>query len=72
MGKVAQQKASRSQTKLFGQRMIDDHTQNTTQLAQLAQSQGVTLDHKLPADAESEMKKLSGLSGTAGTTIPQL
>lgn len=65
MGKIAQQKASRSQTKLFGQRMIDDHTQNTTQLAQLAQSQGVTLDRKLPADAESEMKKLSGLSGAA-------
>ncbi len=63
MGKLAEQKGSGSQTRLFGQRMVADHTQNGQQLAGVASAAGTNLAKTLPAEAKAEMAKLSKLSG---------
>ena len=43
LGKLATQKASASEVKQFGQRMVDDHSKANDQLKQIATSKGVNL-----------------------------
>lgn len=43
LGRLAVSKASNSDVKAFGQRMVDDHSKANDQLMQLAQTKGVTL-----------------------------
>jgi putative membrane protein len=43
LGRLAVNKASNSDVKAFGQRMVDDHSKANDQLMQLAQTKGVTL-----------------------------
>lgn len=43
LGQLAVSKASNSDVKAFGQRMVDDHSKANDQLMQLAQTKGVTL-----------------------------
>ncbi len=66
-GQQAEQSASSSDVKAFGQRMVTDHTQNDQQLTSMAQTLGVSLEGKAfqkeQKDAEKNMKKLQGKSG---------
>ena len=63
LGKLATQKASASEVKQFGQRMVDDHSKANDQLKQLATSKGVNLPTDLDHATKREMDKLSKLSG---------
>ncbi len=66
-GQQAEQSASSSDVKAFGQRMVTDHTQNDQQLTGMAQTLGVSLEGKAfqkeQKDAQKSMKKLQGKSG---------
>jgi putative membrane protein len=68
-GHMAEQAASSSDVKAFGQRMVTDHGQNDQQLTGMAQTLGVNLKGKAYTsklkDAESSMKGLHGKTGTA-------
>lgn len=61
--KIAQQKSSNDNVKNFAQKMLDDHTKAQDQLQQLAQSKGVSLPTQLDKTHQSEINKLSALSG---------
>jgi putative membrane protein len=63
LGRLASQKASSTDVKSFGQRMVTDHGQANQRLMQIAAQKNVTLPTALPADKRKEMDKLSGLSG---------
>lgn len=66
-GQQAQQSATSSDVKAFGQRMVTDHTQNDQKLTSMAQTLGVSLEGKAfqkeQKDAEKTMKKLQGKTG---------
>lgn len=63
LGKIAQQNASSSRIKKFGEKMVKDHTKIAADLKVLADSKKVSLPTSLPA-ADSkhveEMKKMTG------------
>ena len=63
LGKVAAQRASSSDVKEFGQRMITDHTKANHELKDLAARKNVTLHERLDAKQEAEVTRLSKLSG---------
>lgn len=63
MGQLAQSNGSSQKVKDFGQKLVDDHTQNNQQLQQLAQQKGVQLsDEEKPAE-QSTKSKLENVKG---------
>jgi putative membrane protein len=65
MGRLAVQHGSSAAVKQFGQRMVDDHSQANSELMQLASTKGITLPTGLDAKHQSEIAKMSQLSGAA-------
>ncbi len=63
LGKLAVEKASNSEVKKFGQRMVDDHTKANNELKQLASQKNVTLPQDLSAKDKAMKAKLENLSG---------
>lgn len=63
LGKIAAQRASSSDVKEFGQRMVTDHTKANDELKDLASRKNVTLHEGLDAKQQAEVKRLSKLSG---------
>ncbi len=64
LGQLAQQKASSSAVKQFGERMVNDHTKANDQLKQVAGEEHVTLPQSPSAAQKAEIQRLSKLSGT--------
>jgi putative membrane protein len=65
LGKVASEKASSSQVKDFGARMVKDHSQANDELKDLAQKKGIAISPKLDTRHEAQVERLSKLSGSA-------
>ncbi len=65
LGRLATQKASRSEVKEFGQMMVDDHSKANTQLTKIAQGEGITPPATLKAEDKATQDHLSKLSGEA-------
>ena len=65
LGKVAGEKASSSQVKDFGARMVKDHTQANDELKGIAEKKGVTLSSSLDARHQAMVDRMSKLSGPA-------
>jgi putative membrane protein len=63
LGKIAAQRASSSDVKEFGQRMVTDHTKANDELKDLASRKNVTLHEGLDAKQQAEVSRLSKLSG---------
>jgi putative membrane protein len=63
LGQLAQQKASSSDVKDFGRRMVTDHSKAGDQLKALAAKKGVTLPEAVAGKDKSTSDKLSKLSG---------
>lgn len=64
LGNLAAQKASSTEVKNFGERMVQDHTKANDQLKQIASNKGVNLPSQ-PSHAQlAEKKRLQKLSGT--------
>ena len=63
LGQLAQQKASSSQVKQFGQRMVQDHNQANTKLMQVFQQKGVTPPATVGARYTAMREQLASLSG---------
>lgn len=64
LGQLAQQKASSSAVKQFGERMVNDHTKANDQLKQVAGEEHVTLPQAPSAAQKAEIQRLSKLEGT--------
>ena len=63
MGQLAAQKGSSDDVKQFGQKMVQDHTQMTDQVKQVAQQLGVSEPKGLSKKDKAEVAKLNTLSG---------
>lgn len=63
MGKLAAERGGSAVVKLFGQRMIDDHTKANMELNQLAAGKNIALPQELSSEQKSMMEKLSKLAG---------
>jgi putative membrane protein len=63
LGQLAAEKASSSEVKKFGQRMVDDHSKVNDELKQLAASKGVDLPQEPSAKHKATKARLSKLSG---------
>jgi putative membrane protein len=62
-GQLATQKASSSDVKAFGQKMVDDHTALNNEMAPIADSMGVKAPKNMNKKDQAEYDKLNGLSG---------
>jgi putative membrane protein len=65
LGRLASQKASRSEVKEFGQMMVTDHTKANDQLKKIAQGKGLAGPHALKPEHKEAQDQLSKLSGEA-------
>jgi putative membrane protein len=63
MGQLAQNNASSAKVKDFGQKLVDDHTQNQQQLQQIAQQKGVDLKSEEKPDEQASKNKFEGMKG---------
>ena len=63
LGRLAAEKGASDEVRQFGRRMVDDHTKANEELTQLASSKGLTLPTAPDSKHQSEMQKLSALSG---------
>jgi putative membrane protein len=63
LGKLAAQKASSPDVKQFAQKMVDDHTKTNEQLKQVASKENISLPDGLDSKHQSQIDKLSKLSG---------
>lgn len=63
LGDVAQKNASSDQVKQFGARMVQDHSKANDELKQVASSKGVDLPSALDRKHQSEVDRMSKLSG---------
>lgn len=63
LGQLAAQKGSSDEVKVFGQKMVDDHTKLNNDMAQIADSMGVMLPKTMDKDDQAEYDKLDKLSG---------
>jgi putative membrane protein len=63
MGQLAQSNGSSQKVKDFGQKLVDDHTQNNQQLQQLAQQKGVQLSVQEKPAEQSTKSKLENVKG---------
>jgi len=64
LGTLAVQKGG-PEVKVFGQKMVDDHTAINKDMADVADGLGVMLPKKMAKDDQAEYDKLNGLSGDA-------
>jgi putative membrane protein len=65
LGRLAAERGSSDGVKQFGQRMVDDHSRANSELMQLTSARGVNVPASLDAKHQSEMTKMSQLSGAA-------
>jgi putative membrane protein len=65
LGKVAQDKASASNVKDFGAKMVTDHSAANDKLKAIAEQKGWNVPDKLDAKHQAVVDKLSGMSGAA-------
>ncbi len=63
MGQLAQSNAASPKVKDFGQKLVDDHTQNSQQVQQLAQQKGVQLQDQEKPDEQSMKTKMENMKG---------
>ena len=63
LGQLAVEKASSSDVKKFGQRMVDDHSKANDELKQLASQKNVDLPQDLSAKDKATKSTLEKLSG---------
>jgi putative membrane protein len=63
LGKLAKEKASSSEVKQFGERMVTDHSKANEELKSIASQKGVTLPTTLNAKDQATKDRLSKLSG---------
>ncbi|HEX8162784.1 MAG TPA: DUF4142 domain-containing protein [Pyrinomonadaceae bacterium] len=63
MGKLAAERGGSAAVKLFGQRMVDDHTKANMELNRLAAGKNIALPQDLSSEQKSMMDKLSKLAG---------
>jgi putative membrane protein len=63
LGQLAAEKASSSEVKKFGQRMVDDHSKANDELKQLASQKNVDLPQGLSAKDKATKATLEKLSG---------
>lgn len=63
LGQLATQNASNADVKMFGQRMVDDHSKANDQLKQLAAKQNITLPSDIDAKDQATYDRLSKLHG---------
>lgn len=63
LGRLAAQQGASDAVKQFGQKMVDDHTQASTELTTLATSKGITLPTSIDDKHRQDVTKLSALSG---------
>ena len=63
MGQLAQSNASSDKVKQFGQKLVDDHTQNNQQLQQIAQQKGVQLEDQEKPDEQAAKAKFEKMKG---------
>jgi putative membrane protein len=63
LGNLAKEKASSSEVKQFGERMVTDHSKANEQLKSIASEKGVTLPTTLDAKDQATKERLSKLSG---------
>jgi putative membrane protein len=63
LGKLAVQRASNSEVKAFGQRMIDDHSKANDKLKALADSKSISLPKEVSAEQKAMRDKLATKSG---------
>lgn len=65
LGQLAQQKASDTAVKSFGEQMVTDHSKANDELKTLASSKGLTLPSDMSAKEKADYDRLSKLSGAA-------
>ena len=65
IGQLAQQKSTNAEVKSFGQELVTDHSQASTEATSLAQTMKITVPTKPNRKAQTEYEKLSKLSGSA-------
>jgi putative membrane protein len=65
LGRLAAEKASSSEVKQFGQRMVADHSKANDQLKQIAANKGLTLPTQPSPKNRAKQERLSKLSGDA-------
>jgi putative membrane protein len=63
MGQLAQSNGSSDNVKQLGQKLVDDHTQNSQQLQQIAQQKGVQLEDQEKPDEQSMKTKMEKMKG---------
>lgn len=63
LGQLAQQKAQSADVKSFGQKMVQDHTQANSELAQIVSTKGMTPPTDVDQKHKDVMSKLTALSG---------
>jgi putative membrane protein len=63
LGQLAAEKASSSDVKQFGQRMVDDHTKANDELKQLASRKKIAIPQELNAKDKATKARLDKLSG---------
>lgn len=63
LGKIAQERASRSQVKEFGRRMQTDHTKANDELKKIAAKKDIKLPSQLEGKQKNTVDKLSKLKG---------
>src|SRR5829696_5303086 len=62
LGRIAAQQGASDAVKMFGQRMVTDHSQANTELMTLASSKGITLPTAMDDKHQKEVTKLSAMS----------
>jgi putative membrane protein len=63
LGQLAADKATNSEVKKFGQRMVTDHSKANDKLMQIAKHKNITLPNGMDSSSQREFDKLSKLSG---------
>jgi putative membrane protein len=63
LGQLAVQKGGSDEVKAFGQKMVDDHTKLSNQMAQVADTMGVMLPKSMNKEDQAEYDKLAKLTG---------
>jgi putative membrane protein len=63
LGRIAAQKGASEDVRQFGQKMVDDHSKANEDLMHVASSKSMTLPTGMSPKMQSEMQKLSAMSG---------